>query len=73
MNFWSFELTFFDILVSRGRLSTCLVPGGVKLAKPRALHLSSGPLLAPFWSTFLIKIMLFLVFFFACVFGCLFS
>ena len=28
IDFWSLEVTFFDILVSRGRLSTCLVPWG---------------------------------------------
>ena len=28
MDFWSFEVTFSDILVSWGRLSTCLVPWG---------------------------------------------
>ena len=30
MDFWSFEVTFSDILVSWGRLSTCLVPWGVQ-------------------------------------------
>ena len=28
MDFWSLEVTFGEILVSLGRLWTCLVPGG---------------------------------------------
>ena len=30
IDFWSLEVTFFDILASRSRLSTCLVPWGVQ-------------------------------------------
>ena len=55
MIFWSFEVTFSDILVSWGRLSTCLVPGGVQGGDSGEIHLSRGPLLAPFWITFSMK------------------
>ena len=32
MDFWSLEVTFSEILVSLGRLWTCLVPGGSREA-----------------------------------------
>ena len=49
MDFWSFEVTFSDILVSWGRLSTCLVPwgglGGQTLSVPRLGWTTFGSIL----------------------------
>ena len=49
MDFWTFEVTSFDILVSRGRLSTCLVPwgglGDQTLSVPRLAWLTFGSIL----------------------------
>ena len=50
MDFWSLEVTFGEILVSLGRLWTCLVPGGVQGADLVEILLSRGALLAPCWS-----------------------
>ena len=48
IDFWSLEVTFSDIFVSRGRLSTCLVPWGVQGGDIGEIILSRGGLLAPF-------------------------
>ena len=72
MNFWSFEVTFFDMLVSWGRLSTCLVPGGVQGCRTQVPKTCSGSPRGSILEHFFEKIMLLLVFFFACVFGCFF-
>ena len=52
MDFWSLEVTFSDILVSLGRLSTCLVPRGIQGADVVEIILSRGSLLASFWGHF---------------------
>ncbi len=59
MDSWSFEVTFSDILVSWGRLSTCLVPGGVQEADVVEMILSRGSLLAPFWGHFWSRMVIF--------------
>ena len=67
MDFWSLEVTFGEILVSLGRLWTCLVPGGVQGADLVEILLSIGPLLAPFWGHCWSKTVMFLRCFFRCV------
>ena len=52
MDVWSLEVTFSVILVSLGRLWTCLVPGGGPGADVVEMIRSIGPLLAPFWGIF---------------------
>ena len=69
MDFWSLEVTFSVILVSLGRLWTCLVPGGVQGADVVEIPLSIGPLLAPFWGHFWSKTVMFLRCFFRCFVG----
>ena len=64
MDFWSFEVTFSDILVSWGRLSTCLVPWGVQGGDIGEMILSRGGLLAPFWGHFWSQKVIFLSYFF---------
>ena len=68
MDCWSSEVTFSVMLVSLGRLWTCLVPGGVQGADVVEIPLSIGPLLAPFWGNFWSKTVMCLRFFFRCVF-----
>ena len=60
MVFWSLEVICFDMLVSLGRLSTRLVPGGVQGADVVEMLLSRGPLLPPFWGSFWSKTVMFL-------------
>ena len=48
MDVWSLEVTFSEILVSLGRLWTCLVPGGCREAM---LSKCSAPV-DPFWLHF---------------------
>ena len=72
VDFWSLEVTFSMLLVSLGRLWTCLVPGG---SREPTLSKSVSPLvaiLAPFWSHFFSKIVMCLRCFFRCFFGCFF-
>jgi len=47
-DFWSLEVTFGEILVSLGRLWTCLVPGG---SREPILSKYVAPLV-PFWLHF---------------------
>ena len=68
MDFWSLEVTFSEILVSLGRLWTCLVPRGVQGGDVGEIVRSSGPLLAPFWNIFLSNTVMFLRCFFRCFF-----
>ena len=69
VDFWSLEVTFSMILVSLGRLWTCLVPGGSREATLSKYTEPLGPLLAPFWSHFWSKMVMFLKCFFRCFFG----
>ena len=66
VDFWSLGVTFSVILVSLGRLWTCLVPGGVQGGDVVEMIRSIGPLLAPFWSHFWTKMVMRL----RCVFRC---
>ena len=57
---WSLEVTVSVILVSLGRLWTCLVPGGVQGGDLVEMIRSIGPLLAPFWDIFWSNTVMFL-------------
>ena len=52
MDVWSLEVTFGEMLVSLGRLWTCLVPGGVQGDDLVEIVRSIRALLAPFWNHF---------------------
>jgi len=52
VDFGSLEVTFSEILVSLGRLWTCLVPRGIQGADDVEIWLSRGSLLALFWGIF---------------------
>ena len=69
MELWSLEVTFSEMLVSLGRLWTCLVPRGVQGADVVEMLLSSGSLLAQFWCRLLSKTVMFLRCFFRCFVG----
>ena len=73
MVFGSSEVTFSVILVSLGRLWTRLVPGGVQGGDLVEIVRSSGALLAPFWSHFWSKTVMFLRCFLRCLFECFFN
>ena len=67
MDFWSLEVTVSEILVSLGRLWTCLVPGGVQGGDVGEIVRSSGSLLATFWNHCWSKTVMCLRCFFRCV------
>ena len=69
VDFWSLEVTFSMILVSLGRLWTCLVPRGSREATLWNDTEPLGPLLAPFWTHFSSKTVMFFRCFFRCFFG----
>ena len=71
MDVWSLEVTLSVILVSLGRLWTCLVPRGVQGADLVEIVRSSGALLAPFWSHFWSETVMCLRCFFRCFVECL--
>ena len=68
MDFWSLEVTFGEMLVSLGRLWTCLVPGRFQGADVGEMFRCGGSLLAPCWGHFWSKTVMLLRFLFRCGF-----